>query len=421
MRRFRNKLNVREIYALPPGRHSDGAGLYLRVKPDGLRSWVLININCGHRREMGLGTADDVSLAEARERAAMALRAFTEGSDPIAERKAEREARRPKPPKLTFGEYAEELIVEIETGFRNEKHRMQWRATLATHAKVLTGKPLDQIDTDDVVAVLRPIWNRIPETASRVRGRIERVLDAARVAGHRFGENPARWKGHLELILPRRRKSAPEHHAALPFGSIAAFMQELADRPAPAARALAFTILTAARSGETIGITWREVNLDQQLWTVPTTRMKAGAEHKVPLSDWACEILKALRPERYDPKAFVFHGTRGGKLSNMAMTMLLRRMGHGDITVHGFRSTFRDWAGEETDFEHETVEMALAHSIRSKSERAYRRGRALRKRVDLMTAWAEYCGQRKTPLMPRMPDVPTSDMELPDLLTCTPM
>lgn len=419
MRRYRNKLNVRQISSLPPGRHSDGAGLYLRVKPNGLRSWVLINISCGRRREMGLGAADDVSLAEARERAAAARRAFAEGRDPIAERKAEREARRPKPPKLTFGRYAEELIGEIEAGFRNEKHRMQWRSTLATHAKRLADTPLDQIDTDDVVAVLRPIWTKTPETASRVRGRIERVLDAARVAGHRSGENPARWKGHLELILPRRRKSAPEHFPALPFNLIADFMRELAERPATSARALEFTILTAARSGETIGMTWREVNLDQRLWTVPMARMKAGAEHKVPLSDRACEVLAALRSEPYDPKALVFRGARGGKLSNMAMSMLLRRMGHDDITVHGFRSTFRDWAGEETDFEHETVEMALAHSIRSKSERAYRRGRALRKRIELMTAWAEYCGQGKArDSLAR--DALDPDMSRHVQLTCTP-
>ncbi|MBX3565584.1 MAG: integrase arm-type DNA-binding domain-containing protein [Sphingomonas sp.] len=392
MRRYRNKLSVKQINSLPPGRHSDGAGLYVMVKPTGTRSWVLINITCGHRREMGLGCVDDVSLAEARERASIARRAFAEGRDPIAERKAEREARRPKPPKPSFGKYADKLIDEIEVGFRNEKHRIQWRSTLATHAKALREKPLDRIDTNDVVAVLRPIWTKIPETASRVRGRIERVLDAARVAGHRSGENPARWKGHLELILPRRRKSMPQHLAALPFNLIADFMRDLGERPATAARALEFTILTAARSGETIGMTWREVDLEQRLWIVPTSRMKAGAEHKVPLSDWACEILEALRPERHDPKALVFPGARGGEMSNMAMAMLLRRMGYDDITVHGFRSAFRDWAGEETDFEHETVEMALAHSVRSKAERAYRRGRALRKRVELMAAWADYCG-----------------------------
>lgn len=418
MRRYRNKLNARQVNSLPPGRHSDGAGLYAVVKPNGTRSWVLINITLGHRREMGMGGVDDVSLAEARERASMARRAFAEGRDPIAERKAEREARRPKPPKPMFGKYADKLIDEIEVGFRNEKHRMQWRSTIVTHAKALRDMPLDQIDTDDVVAVLRPIWTRIPETASRVRGRIERVLDAARVAGHRSGENPARWKGHLELILPRRRKSAPEHLAALPFNLITNFMRELGERPATAAWALEFTILTAARSGETVGMTWREVNLDQRLWIVPTARMKAGAEHKVPLSDWACEILEARRQERYDPEALVFPGAKGGKMSNMAMTMLLRRMGYDDITVHGFRSAFRDWAGEETDFEHETVEMALAHSVRSKAERAYRRGRALRKRVELMTVWAEYCGQRKPSSAGAIQE---ASSEAGDRLTCTPM
>jgi integrase len=238
-----------------------------------------------------------------------------------------------------------------------------------------------------VLEALKPIWLSKPETASRVRGRIERVLDAAKAKGLRTGENPARWRGHLDLLLPRRPKVAKNHHAALPFADIKGFMSDLSMRSAAAARALEFTILTAARSGETLGMTWSEIDFDRALWTVPPERMKSGLEHEVPLSKRAVALLRAVQPMRCQPGQPVFQGGNGKKLSNMSMAMLLRRVGWRDVTVHGFRSTFRDWAGETTSFEREVIEMALAHTIESKTERAYRRGRSLEKRRKLMEAW----------------------------------
>lgn len=404
-RRVSNKLVVKQIAAIArPGKHSDGNGLYLRVTGNGTRSWVVILIGDGRRREMGLGVPDEVSLAQARKLAAEAKAAFAEGRDPIGERIEARPKRAPPAPvttpgprrrkalegAVTFWAFADQLIDEIEDGFRNAKHRKQWRSTLKTHAEALCEMEIGAITTNDVVAVLQPIWLKIPETAGRVRGRIERVLDAARIAGLREGENPARWKGHIELMMPRRKKSKG-HHAAIAYQDVPTFMQKLAARPATAARALELTILTASRTGEMIGMTWQEVDLDAGLWTIPGERMKAESEHVVPLSNRAIELLRSLQPAEVRPKALVFSAQRGGKLSNMAMAMLLRRMGEEEITVHGFRSSFRDWAGEETAFERETIEMALAHTIESKAERAYRRGRALAKRRELMVAWAAYC------------------------------
>lgn len=415
-RRFSNKLVAKQVTAITkPGKHSDGNGLYLLVKPNGNRSWVLLLIGGGQRREMGLGTPETVSLAAARKLAADAKAAFAQGRDPIAERV---EAR-PKPaepvavilpgPKrrarsqggVTFWSFADKLIDEIEDGFRNDKHRKQWRATLKTHAAKLCEMEIAVIATDDIVATLQPIWLKVPETARRVRGRIERVLDAARVAGHREGENPARWKGHLELMMPKQRKSTG-HHAAMPYVQVRDFYGKLKRRPATAARALEFVILTAARTGEVIGMTWGEVDFENRLWTIPALRMKAEVEHSVPLTDRAMALLNALKPKNLEPHRLVFPAQRGGKLSNMAMSMLLRRMDIDGITVHGFRSSFRDWAGEETNFERETVEMALAHTISNKAERAYRRGRALAKRRALMEAWASYCldGASPTALVP---------------------
>lgn len=404
-RRFSNKLVAKQVTAISkPGKHSDGNGLYLLVKPNGNRSWVLILIGGGQRREMGLGTPDVVPLSTARKLAAEARAAFAEGRDPIAERV---EAR-PKPAELvpvtlpgpkrrvrsqggiTFWDFADKLIDEIEDGFRNEKHRKQWRATLKTHAATLCEMEIGAIATDDIVATLQPIWLKVPETARRVRGRIERVLDAARVAGLREGENPARWKGHLELMMPKQRKSKG-HHAAMPYAKVPDFYGKLRRRPATAARALEFVILTAARTGEVIGMTWGEVDFENRLWTVPALRMKAEAEHSVPLTDRALAILNGLKPTSLQANQLVFPAQRNVKLSNMAMSMLLRRMEVEGVTVHGFRSSFRDWAGEETNFERETVEMALAHTVGSKAERAYRRGRALAKRRALMDAWDSYC------------------------------
>jgi integrase len=342
----------------------------------------------GRRREMGLGSLLDVPLSKAREKASEARTSFLAGKDPIEQRPA---PAAPPPPPVAFGEFAGSMIDDIEAGFRNAKHRKQWRSTLNTHAASLLEKPVTEISTEDVVAALKPIWLELPETASRVRGRIERVLDAAKAKGHRTGENPARWRGHLDLLLPRRQKLAKGHHAALPFAEIGGFFRDLKGRPALAARALEFTILTAARSGETLGMTWAEVDLDEALWTVPAPRMKAGDEHQVPLSPTAVSLLRELRPKRAKGTEMVFRGADGSALSNMSMAMLLRRMQRSSITVHGFRSTFRDWAGETTSFSREIVEMALAHTIKSKAERAYRRGRAVEKRRELMEAWDMFC------------------------------
>jgi integrase len=292
---------------------------------------------------------------------------------------------------VTFGAFFEAMMDDIEGGFKNDKHRKQWYSSIRTHASQLLPKPIASVNVDDVLEVLRPIWLKIPETASRVRGRIERVLDAARVKGHRVGDNPARWSNNLELLLPRKKQSGEAHHAALSFADMPSFMAKLRQREGGAAKALQFTILTAARSSETLGCIWKEVDLSTKIWTVPAERMKAGLEHQVPLSAAALALLETVRLTEADPESPIFANKPGTALSNMAMAMLLRRLNYSSITVHGFRSSFRDWAGETTQFPREDVEMALAHTIGSKAERAYRRGRALEKRRELMAEWADHC------------------------------
>jgi integrase len=381
--RARNKLNVKQVAALSKiGVYSDGGGLYLRVRNSG-RSWFYIGMLYGKRIEMGLGSVLDISLAKARERASDIRGLLLDGKDPRVVRSNA---------KVTFGAFAMAFLGDIEAGFKNPKHRQQWHNTLGTYAKPLYDVPIGEVTTEHVLAVLQPIWLSKPETASRLRGRIERILDAAKAKKLRTGENPAQGRGHLDLLLPKRDKSLVKHHAALPFVEIAAFMADLRVRPAVAARALEFTILTAARSGETRGMTWSEVDLEARLWTVPAKRMKAGAEHQVPLSDAAVVILSAQKQPDSKPGDFVFSAPRGGAFSDMALAQLLKRMGRLNITVHGFRSAFRDWAGDKTQFGREEVEMALAHTVASAVERAYRRGRALEKRRELMAAWADYCG-----------------------------
>lgn len=387
--RARNKLNVRQIASLSKvGVHSDGGGLYLRVRDSGSRSWLFIYTYDGKRREMGLGSDLDVPLAKAREKAAAARDLVLEGKDPQAERTQTKAAAKPA---MAFGRFALEWLDNVESGFSNPKHRQQWRNTLTTYAAPLFPLPIKEVTTEAILEVLKPIWLSKAETASRVRGRIERVLDAAKATGLRDCENPARGRGHLDLLLPKRTKTEVKHNAALPFREIAGFMLELSKRPAMAARALEFTILTAARSGETRGMTWGEISFDQRLWTVPGSRMKAGKTHKVPLSDAALAILHNVKPADAGVEALVFPAQRGGAMSDMALSQLLKRMKRDDITVHGFRSTFRDWAGELTQFGREEIEMALAHTIASEVERAYRRDRAIPKRRDLMAAWAKYC------------------------------
>ena len=381
-----NRLSHRQLARqLPKGRYSDGGGLSLVISASGLRKWVFRYSRAGVTRDMGLGAAGGVSLAEAREAAITARSHLREGRDPIAERHNLWTGPRNIP---TFAQVADELIASIGPSFRNAKHRAQWRMTLDVYAKPLHSKPVDSITTDEVLAVLTPLWNTKPETASRLRGRIERVLDVAKAKGLRSADNPARWRGHLATILPSRHKLSRRHFSALPYDEIPVFLEKLRAVPGVAARALEFLILTASRSGEVRQMTWRELNEDMTIWTVPADRMKGAREHRVPLSHHASQILRAL-PTRTSGYVFCgrsFHAPQ----SNMALAMLVRRL-HAGITVHGFRSTFRDWSGEVTSFPREIAEAALAHVIGDQTERAYRRGDALDKRRELMTAWSNYC------------------------------
>ncbi|WP_430386736.1 tyrosine-type recombinase/integrase [Blastomonas fulva] len=390
MARSINRLTAREVATIKAtGRHADGGGLYLRVTESGSRSWVFMTTTDGKRSEIGLGSAASVTLATARRLSSEMREAVALGGNP-------REVIEPSEPEAlpavpTFGSFAEQYIKSVEGGWRNPVHRHQWRQSLRDHASILQDQPIDQISTDDIMRVLEPIWLTRAETAKRVRGRIERILDAAKVRGHRPRDaiNPASWRGHLALLLPQQSKLARGHHAALPWAEAPAFMTEVSNRDAGAAQCLRFVILTAARSGEALGAKWGEIDMDKAIWTVPASRMKAGAEHCVPLASSALELLSKSRPDKVEPATLVF-AVGGAPRSNMAMAMLLRRMNYGHITVHGFRSTFRDWAGDATSFPRELVEQALAHTIQNKAERAYRRGTAIERRRELMQAWDDY-------------------------------
>jgi integrase len=399
------RLSARKVETAKPGKYSDGGNLYLIVSPTGARKWVLRFTHSGRPKEMGLGSAADVRLADARDKADAARRIVAKGLNPIEER--ERGSDTP-----TFGTVADDVRESLSPGFRNEKHKAQWRMTLETYAAPLRGKPVDAITTDDILAVLKPIWLEKPETASRLRGRIEKILDAAKAKGHREGENPARWRGHLDHLLPRPSKLTRGHHAAMAYEAVPAFIGQLRDREATAALALEFCILTAARTGEVLGAKWPEIDLEKKLWTVPAARMKAGREQRVPLSPRAVSVLERVAQPKVGE--YVFPGQQTDKpdrsderptgnssktppsrpMSSMAMEMMLRRMKVQDATVHGFRSSFRDWAGNESSFPREIIEAALAHVIGDKSEQAYRRGDALEKRRKLMEAWGEYCEPR---------------------------
>jgi integrase len=392
MARALNRLTVRQIAALKePGRHADGGGLYLRITSAGSRSWIFMTVVNGKRAEIGLGSDSGLTLASARKVAAEMREAVSLGQDPrgiLAPNVA------PVAPAVpTFGGFAERYITRVEKGWRNEVHRAQWRSSLQQHAAIIRDKPVDSIGTDDVLAVLQPIWMTKPETASRVRGRIEKILAAAKALGlrPRDAANPATFRGHLDVLLAKQPKLARGHHAALPWQQAPGFMTELRARPALAARCLEFTILTAARSGESLGARWGEIDLEAKLWTVPANRMKAGAEHIVPLSAAAIAVLESMSVGHHSPDEPVF-AVRGATRSNMAMAMLLRRMAREDITTHGFRSTFRDWAGDATTYPRELVEQALAHTIQNKAERAYRRGTAVERRREMMEEWAFYLG-----------------------------
>jgi integrase len=389
-------LTDRQVRTLGPGVYCDRDSLYLQVTPNGTRAWFFrfFSPTTGRRRDMGLGPVRLVSLAEARDAARAALKAVRELIDPLEARQGAKAAARVDAARaITFQAAAEKFIAAQRAGWRNEKHAAQWTATLTTYAYPPLGElPVAAIDTTLVLRVLEPIWSTKPETASRVRGRIEAVLDWASGRGYRKGENPARWRGHLAKQLPpRARVRRVEHHAALPIDEVPGFLAALREVEGISARALEFAILTAARTSEVLGAQWDEIDLDARLWTVPADRMKSGKPHRVPLSPRAVAIIEQLAETRLS--AFVFPGTRGGKpLSGMALLMLLRRMGRGDITTHGFRSTFRDWAAERTNFPAEVAEMALAHAVSDKVEAAYRRGDLFEKRREVVDAWAAFCG-----------------------------
>lgn len=381
MARAINRLTVKTVAALrEPGMHADGAGLYLKVDQTLNRRWVLVFFWRGKRREMGLGSAETVSLAAARQAAATARQMVAECVDPIGARKLEAGAA------VTFRDFAEQVIVDLTPGWKSPKTDSQWRASLDTHAGAIAKRPVSDIDTEDVLLVLKPIWQALPETASRVRARIERVLDVAKIKGLRKGENPARWRGHLQLLLAKQAR-VRGHHTALAYEGVPAFIQRLRARPAIAARALEFTILAATRTSETREARWSEI--DGDVWTIPAERMKASKPHRVPITARMREILDEVEPLKAAGD-FIFPGDqRIEPLSRMAMLMLLRRM-EESFTVHGFRSAFRDWAGDCSNAARETVEEALAHAVGNAVERAYRRRDALAKRRELMEAWEKF-------------------------------
>lgn len=392
-----------------PGLYGDGAGLWLHVGPtqteDGKakspgKSWVFRYMIDGRARTMGLGPLHTIGLANARERARAARHLLVDGTDPLEARHAARNARRLEAAKaITFKSCSEKYIAANRAGWRNAKHAAQWEATLNTYAYPTIGNlPVAAVDTGHVTKILEPIWTTKPETAARVRGRIEAILDFATTHGWRAGENPARWRGHIENVLPKRSKvAAVEHHAALPWQEIGAFMSELAGQDGVAALALRFAILAAGRTGEVIGARWDEIDLGTKLWIVPAERMKARREHRVPLSEGALAVLREAEKLRIGDAPFVFPGSKkDAALSNMSMLALLRRMARDDLTVHGFRSTFRDWAAE-TGRPADIAEAALAHTLGDKTQAAYQRGDLLERRRRLMVDWAAFCA---TPLEP---------------------
>jgi integrase len=382
MSRGLHRLAPRTVSTAKAGRHSDGGGLYLIVDKSGARRWAFMYWR--HRKpvEIGLGSIlQGITLLKARERSAECRRLMSEGGDP-------RQWRAPDRQVPEFQMMAEDVIAALEGGWRNAKHIEQWRSTIKTYCKPIAELAVDKIGTEEVLKVLRPIWGTKAETASRLRGRIERILDAAKAKGYRAGENPARWRGHLDSLLAKRQKLTRGHHPSMPWWDLPAFMKSLREREAMAARALEFTILTAARTGETLGALWSEIDLEAKVWTVPAERMKGGREHRVPLSDRAVAILSEL--EKATTGELVFPGRKVRKqLSGMAMEMLLRRMGADAYTVHGFRSSFKTWATETTVFPNELSEQALAHVTGSQVERAYRRTDVLERRRELMAAWAD--------------------------------
>lgn len=391
-----NKLSASTVASekLAAGRHSDGGGLYLNVSKTGAKSWLFMWVSNGKRYEMGLGSAaktgkaETISLRQARDKAQEIRDILGRRGDPFMEASDRRAAIKLE----TFGSVADTFISIMKPSWSNPKHVAQWELTLGdAYCLKLRKIAVQEIDTEHVLQVLTPVWQKKPETASRLRGRIEKVLDYAKAKGWRSGDNPARWNGHLKNALPIRKKESVKHHEAMQYQSVPEFYQSLSD--AMAAKALQFLILTASRSNEVLGAMWDEFDLDAGVWTVPKTRMKARVEHRVPLVPQAIAIIEALKEIRTCD--YVFFGQRPKRpLSNMAMDMLLRRM-EVEVTVHGFRSSFRDWAGDATNFPRDVAEAALAHTVGNKVEAAYRRGDALDKRRKMMIAWANYCSNTR--------------------------
>ena len=400
MARPLNKLTARQVETAGPGRYSDGGGLYLRIDDEGRRRWVFRYAWRGKKPEAGLGSAgkSGVTLKAAREKAAEGRALVAADHDPLEVwSKITGEAVVP-----TFGQAADEYVAAHEGSFRNDKHKAQWRMTLTNYCEPIRAIPVDHIDTEAVLTVLKPLWTRAPETASRLRGRVEAVLDAARARGF-IGQNqanPARWRGHLDKLLPKRAKLSRGHHAAMPYSEVPAFITELRKREAIAARALEYCILTATRSAEALATRWDEIDFDAKIWTLPPGRTKAAREHRVPLADRAIAILREMEVGRTGDH--VFPGLKPARpLSGMAFEMLLRRF-KSPYTAHGMRSSFRDFCGNETHFPRELAEHALAHVIGDKAEQAYRRSDALERRRGLMDAWARYCehGAKVLPFRP---------------------
>ena len=384
-----HRLTARAVATLAKGgRHADGGGLYLKIDAGGAKRWTFMWMRAGRQREAGLGSVNAVPLAKARDIAASFRAALAEGRDPIEARQA---ARTERDGRKTFGDVGNAFLEAKTEGLRNAKHRAQWRRTLETYARPIWARPVDEIDTAAILEILKPLWQSKPEQASRVRARIENVLDAARVQRLRSGDNPARWKGNLDKLLPSAKKLSKGHHAAMPYRDVPSFVSRLREGEAISALALEFLILTAARTSEVLGAQLSEIDSAKKVWTVPAARMKAKREHRVPLSPRAVEIIERIAEIRSGD--FIFPGQRLDRpLSNMALEMVLRRMKVTDATVHGFRSTFRDWCGEETHFPREIAEAALAHAVGNAAEQAYRRGDALEKRRVLMDDWAAFCG-----------------------------
>jgi len=395
MARKTNRLTAMEVGKLEkPGYYCDGAGLYLQISKSGSKSWIMRYTLARKPCEMGLGSFLTFSLAEARQRATAQRKLLTDGIDPLATKHGDVLAKRMADANIiTFDKAAAAFIEANCPAWRNAKHGDQWRNTLATYASPVIGAlPVSKIETSHVLRILSPIWSTKTETATRVRGRIEKILDWAKVQGYRAGDNPAAWRGHLSEALPTPSKvAAAGHHAALPWVEMSAFMSALRAAQGSGARAMEFIILTATRTSEVLNAKWAEFDLDAALWVIPKERMKRFREHRVPLSAAALAALENAKAGSTGGEYVFVGGKKDAPLSNMACLATLKRMGRADLTVHGFRSTFRDWVSEFTSYPRDVAEMALAHAIEDKSEAAYRRGDLIEKRRALMSDWAGHC------------------------------